>query len=148
MLIRCRNQEWSSAARASTLRTAAFIVIASKSAPITLLTTSNENGEIAAARRAIIFSSDQYFSERCVWARILRMSARAHQQKRKMRRPPEAQVLPVHLGNSQQSRLHPALLRLEQVQTRRQRVPVLPRQKHQRRKRQRPQPRMHRLVRH
>ncbi|HEY1423228.1 MAG TPA: hypothetical protein VGF20_07240 [Candidatus Acidoferrum sp.] len=109
---------------------AAFIVIASKSAPIMPLTTSNGNGETAVARRAIIFSSDQCFSEKCGWARILRMSARAHLQSRKMRRPPEAQVLAVHLDNCQPSRLHLALLRLEQVQTRRLRVWVLPRQKH------------------
>jgi hypothetical protein len=70
MLIRCRNQEWSSAARASTLRMAAFIVTASKSAPITRRTTSTGNGVTAAVRRAITFLSDQYFLGKCVWARI------------------------------------------------------------------------------
>jgi len=109
---------------------AAFIVTASKSALIMPPTTSNENGEIAGARRAIIFSSDKCFSEKCEWVLILRMSARSRQQNRKMRRPLAAQLLWVHLGNSQQSRLHPALLRLGQVRTRRQRVPVLPCQRH------------------
>jgi hypothetical protein len=61
MFIQCRNREWSNVARASTLRTAAFIVTASKSAPITRRTTSSGNGVTAAVRRAITFLTDQYF---------------------------------------------------------------------------------------
>src|SRR5436190_1481207 len=93
MLIRCRNQEWSSAARASTLRTAAFIVTASKSAPITRRTTSTENGVTAAVRRAITFLSDHYFLGKCVWARIWRTSARALRRNRRVLRRSGLQLL-------------------------------------------------------
>ena len=132
MLIRSRNREWPSGAGAFTLRTAASIVTASKSAPITQPTTSSENEETAGAHRAITFLSDKYFSGKCGWVLTLRMSAHARRQSRKarLRRPPEAQLLRVHPDNKQQSRLRLALLRLEQVQTRRQRVSVLPRQMH------------------
>ena len=93
MLIRCRNQEWSSAARASTLRTAAFIVTASKSAPITQRTTSTGNGVTAAVRRAITFSSGRYFLGRCVWARTWRTSARAFRRSRRVLRRSGLQLL-------------------------------------------------------
>jgi hypothetical protein len=78
-------------------QTAASIAIANKSAPITSLTTSNENGEIAAARRAITFFSVRYFSEKCEWVRISRTLAPARPQQRNLRQPPEARVLQVHL---------------------------------------------------
>jgi hypothetical protein len=106
-----RNREWPNGVGAFTLRTAAFIAIASKSAPITLLTTSNGNGETAVARRAIIFSSDQCFSEKCGWVLILQMSARVRPQSRRVRRPESARLLPAR-RNNKQPRLRPALLRL------------------------------------
>ena len=100
----------------------------------------------------IIFSSDKYFSEKCGWALILRMSARARRQKRKMRHPSEAQLLParpgkrqprpvelqvrrphlrhrrlrrVHLVTSQPSCLRAPLLRLVEIQIHPQEMPVL-----------------------
>src|SRR5262249_9615854 len=75
--IRNRNQECSSAGHGSTLRTAAFIVTASKCAPIMRRTISNENGEIVAARRAITFSSRRCSLGKCEWARTSQISARA-----------------------------------------------------------------------
>jgi len=72
-----RNPGWPNEARVFMLRTAASIVTASRYAPITRPTISSANGATAAVHRAIIFLSGQYFSEKCVWARIFRIS-RAH----------------------------------------------------------------------
>src|ERR1700730_18976851 len=80
---RCRNRELSHAARAFTLRTAASIVTVSRFAPSMRERISNENGAIAAARRAITFSNDLFFSGRCAWVRTSRISARAHRQNKK-----------------------------------------------------------------
>ena len=110
MLIRCRSQEWSSAARASTLRTAAFIVTASKSAPITQPTTSTGNGVTAAVRRVITFLSDQYFLGKCVWVRTWRTSARALRRNRKVLRRPGLQ-LPQRRPLGRVARPHRVLLR-------------------------------------
>src|SRR5205814_3257782 len=112
-------------------------------------TISSENGETAAARRAIIFSSDKYFSAKCEWVRTWRISARTRRRNRRLHRPREEQLLRVHPDNSQQSRLHPALLRLEQVQTRRRQPPDRRRRPllYQRRKRPRLRFPRHRLVR-
>ena len=131
MLIRCRNQEWSSAARASTLRTAAFIVTASKSAPITQPTTSTGNGVTAAVCRAITFLSDQYFLGKCVWARTWRTSARALRRNRKVLRRSGLQ-LPQHrplsrVAHPDRVLLRPALQVLQQT-------PVRLHQAHHRRK--------------
>jgi hypothetical protein len=73
--------------------TGASIVIASKSAPITSPTISSENGEIAAARRAITSLNVRYFSEKCEWARTSQTSARARRQQKNLRHPPEERVL-------------------------------------------------------
>src|SRR5439155_15818348 len=114
-LILSRNPEWSNGVRTFTLRTAASIVIASKSAPITRPTISNGSGAAAAAHRAIIFLSDRYSSGKCVWARIFRTLARAYRLNRKTLHPPEPQVLqlreapPLH-------RLQRVLLPLAQIQ--------------------------------
>ena len=115
-----------------TLRTAAIIVTASKCAPSTRRPILSGNGAIAVARREITFLNDRFFLGKCVWVRTWRISARARRPNRKTRlgRPPEAQLLRVHPGNSQQSRLYPALLGLGPAQIRRQKVPVLPRQMH------------------
>jgi hypothetical protein len=115
MFIQCRNREWSSAARTSTLRTAAFIVTASKCAPITRRTTSSGNGVTAAARRGITFSSGQYFLEKCAWARTWRTSARALQRNREVLHRPELQLLQSRLRRV--ARLHQVLLRPARVQT-------------------------------
>jgi len=116
MFIQCHNREWSSAARTSTLRTAAFIVTASKCAPITRLTILSGNGVTAAARRGITFSSGQYFLEKCAWARTWRTSARALQRNRKVLHWPELQLLQPRL-RSRVARLHQVLLRPARVQT-------------------------------
>src|SRR6266699_6287888 len=116
-LILSRNPEWSNAARAFMLRTAASIVTASKFAPITRPTTSSGNGAAAAAHRAITFLSDRYSSGKCVWARIFRTLGRVRQKKRKMRlrHPPEPQILqPRPRRRAAQQRQ--ALLRLAQIQ--------------------------------
>src|SRR6266542_1315585 len=81
--IRSRNRECSSAARTFTPRTAAFIVTASKCAPITQRLISNENGAIVEARRAITFSNGQCFSGKCAWARTSRISVRAPRRSRR-----------------------------------------------------------------
>ena len=99
----------------------------------------------------------------------MRMSAHARQQSRRVHRPREARLLWVHPDNNQRSCHPPALLPLEQVQIRRQKVSVLllkihrlpqrvrlrqplDRRRglllHQRRKRQRLRFPTHRLVRH
>jgi len=111
MLIRCRSPEWSSVARASTLRTAAFIVTASKSAPITQRTTSTGNGVTAAVCRAITFLSDQYFLGKCVWARIWRTLARALRRNRRVLRRSGLQLLQQHRPLSRVARPHRVLLR-------------------------------------
>jgi hypothetical protein len=75
-----------------TPQTAASIVTASKFAPPTQEQTLSENGVTAGARRAITFSSDQFFSERCVWARTLQTSGRARQPNRKVQPQLKAEV--------------------------------------------------------
>ena len=137
MLIRCRNREWSNVARASTLRTAAFIVTASKCAPITLRPTSSENGEIVAARRAITFSSSRCFLAKCVWARTSRTSARARPRNRRARlqlalpllkhHRVEEQVPPRQLHRKEERQ--PLLL--QHPEDRQQRLQVRPHQSHQ-----------------
>ena len=82
------NREWSRAARAFTPRTAATIATVNRSAPSMRAPISSENGVTAAARRAITFSNDPFFLERCAWVRTLRTSAPARQKKRKVLRPP------------------------------------------------------------
>ena len=73
-------------------QTAAFIVIANKSAPTTSPTISSESGAIAAARRAITFLSGRYFSEKCGWARTSQTLARAHPRRKNLRRLQEQLV--------------------------------------------------------
>src|SRR2546430_12134950 len=80
IFIRSRNQECSRGAGMFTPRTAVFIATASKYAPITRERILSGAGVTAAARPAIIFSSDQCFLVKCVWARTSRISARARPQ--------------------------------------------------------------------
>ena len=147
-----RNPEWSNAARAFMLRTAASIVTASKFAPITRPTTSSGNGAAAAAHRAITFSSDRYSSGKCVWARISRILARARWQNRKTLRPPERQVLQPR-PRRRAAHQRQAQLRLAQVQVLRQtpvrhpQVQRLPKQLHRLHQRVRLQRRQQRQVR-
>jgi hypothetical protein len=118
MFIPSRNPEWSNGARAFMLRTAASIVTASKFAPITRPTISSGNGATAAAHHVIIFLSGRYFSGKCAWARIFRISARARRRNRKTPRPPEPQLLqPRRLRReAPPHRPHRVLLRLAQIQ--------------------------------
>ncbi len=122
MFIRSRNPGWSNEAHAFMLRMAASIVTASRFAPITRPMISNGSGATAAAHREIIFLIGRYFSEKCVWARIFRISARARPRNRKTLRPPEPQVLQPrpHRREAPPHRLHRVLLRLAQIQVRRQ----------------------------
>ena len=62
--IPCRNPAWRSAVARFTRRMAAFIVTASKYAPITPLPILIESGVPGAARPAIIFSSARLCSVR------------------------------------------------------------------------------------
>jgi len=126
MFIPSRNPAWSNGARAFMLRTAASIVTASKCAPITRGPILSGNGATAAARRAITFSSGQYLSGKCVWARTLRTSARARQRNRKTLRPSEPQALQPHPPR-REAPPHQVLLRLAQIQVQQQK-PVRRRQ--------------------
>src|SRR5438128_12433602 len=94
IFIRRQNLEWPSAAGGFTSQTAAFIVTASKSAPITPPPTSTANGASAGARHAIIFSIDRRCSEKCAWAQISLTSASARRQKKSARPPRQARVQP------------------------------------------------------
>jgi hypothetical protein len=129
MFIRSRNPEWSNGARAFMLRTAVSIVTASRCAPITRPTTSSGNGATAVAHRAIIFLSGQYLSGKCVWARILRTSARARRRNRQTPRPPEPQALQPHPPRREAvpHRPHQVPLRLAQIQVQQQTPVRLPR---------------------
>src|SRR5438552_3854715 len=134
-LILSRNPEWSNGVRTFTLRTAASIVIASKSAPITRPTISNGSGAAAAAHRAIIFLSDRYSSGKCVWARIFRTLARAYRLNRKTLHPPEPQVLQPRprrrAAHQRQAPLRLAQIQvLQQTQVRRLQLHHLPKQLH------------------
>ena len=95
-------------------QTAASIAIANKSAPITSPTISSENGEIAAARRAITSLIVRYFWEKCEWARTWQTLARAHQRPKNPRRRQEQLVLRLkelrlHRLLHKQHHLHPQL---------------------------------------
>jgi hypothetical protein len=129
MFIPSRNPAWSNGARAFMLRTAASIVTASKCAPIMRGPILSGNGATAVARRAITFSSDQYFSGKCVWARILQTSARARRRNRKTLRQLELQALQPHPPRREAPphRPHQVLLRLAQIQVQRQTPVRLPR---------------------
>src|SRR4051812_31800707 len=63
--IRCRNQEWFSAAVRFTTRTAVFTATANGSAPIMRRLIWSANGANAEVLRAITFSTGQSCSERC-----------------------------------------------------------------------------------
>src|ERR1700680_217822 len=82
------SPEWPTAAVISIPRTAAFIVTASRSGPITPAPISIANGVTAAARRAITFLRDRRTWARCAWAPILPTSASAHLPKKRTRRRP------------------------------------------------------------
>src|SRR5262245_60772615 len=82
-------------------RTAACIAIANKSALITPRTISNENGAIAAARRAITFLIVRYSSAKCEWARTLQTSVPARSHRRNRRPLVEAPVLLVRLQHKE-----------------------------------------------
>jgi hypothetical protein len=125
MFIPSRNPEWSNGARAFMLRTAASIVTANKCAPIMRPTILSGSGATAVAHRAIIFLSGQYLSEKCVWARIFRISGRARRRNRKTLRPPEPQFLQrrPRPREAPPHRPHRVLLRLAQIQVHR-RTPV------------------------
>jgi hypothetical protein len=94
----------------STLRTAVSTVTASNYAPIMRPTISSGNGAIAAAPRAITFSSGQYCLVKCEWARIFRISVRARRRNRKTLLPPEPQVLQ---PRPRRPEVHPLLPQLE-----------------------------------
>ncbi len=129
MFIRSRNPGWSNEAHAFMLRMAASIVTASRFAPITRPMISNGSGATAAAHREIIFLIGRYFSEKCVWARIFRISARARRRNRKTLRPPEPQLLQRRPPRREAPphRPHRVLLRLAQIQVHRQTPVRLPR---------------------
>src|SRR5215813_7943754 len=95
-------------------QTAASIAIANKSAPITSLMISTENGEIAAARHGITFFSVRYFSEKCEWARTLQILGRAPPPQKNLLPLLEQRVLRLKARRlrrllHQQNHLHPAV---------------------------------------
>ena len=121
MFIPNRNREWSRGEHVFTLRTAAFIVTASKCAQITRRTTSSASGAIVAARRAITFSSNRCFSGKCAWARTSQTSAHAPRRNRKTLRPAAPQVLQLRPRREEAHPHQVLLLPLRQPPGRRQR---------------------------
>ena len=101
----------------------AFIATANKSAPITQPLISNENGAIAAARRATTSLSARYFSETCGWARTSQTLARAHRLPKNHRRRAEVPVRLQHLRHKERRhrarRVHKQLRRHRQRKERR-----------------------------
>ena len=84
--IHVRNPECSNRASTFTQQTAASIAILNKFAPTTSPTISRENGALAAARRAITFLSDRYFSEKCEWVKTSQTLARGPLRPKNLRR--------------------------------------------------------------